>query len=143
MSKTFDKVRHQVLINDLFELGISGSALVWFADYLSNRRQIVHIAENYSPPSPCMCGVPQGSVLGRLLFVLYVRSIQSIVSEFCPKVIQFADDILLYVCGTQKNALSNSLSAAVSAISIWLSKPQFNSKCPEDTSALPVYATYY
>ena len=121
MSKAFDKVRHQVLINDLFELGISGSALVWFADYLSNRRQIVHIAENYSPPFPCMCGVPQGSVLGPLLFVLYVRSIQSIVSEFCVKVIQFADDILLYVCGTQKNALSNSLSAAVSAISTWLS----------------------
>ena len=121
MSKAFDKVRHQVLINDLFELGISGSALVWFADYLSNRRQIVHIAENYSPPFPCMCGVPQGSVLGPLLFVLYVRSIQSIVSEFCVKVFQFAEDILLYVCGTQKNALSNSLSAAVSAISIWLS----------------------
>ena len=65
MSKAFDKVRHQVLINDLFELGISGSALVWFADYLSNRRQIVHIAENYSPPFPCMCGVPQGSVVRR------------------------------------------------------------------------------
>ena len=121
MSKAFDKVRHQVLINDLFELGISDSALVWFADYLSNRRHIVHIAENYSPPFPCMCGVPQGSVLGPLLFVLYVRSIQFIVSEFCVKVIQFADDILLYVCGTQKNALSNSLSAAVSAISTWLS----------------------
>ena len=68
MSKAFDKVRHQVLTNDLFELGISGSALVWFADYLSNRRQIVHIAENYSPPFPCMCGVPQGFVLGPLLF---------------------------------------------------------------------------
>ena len=68
-----------------------------------------------------MRGVPQGSVVRPLLFVLYVRSIQSIVSEFCVKGIQFADDILLYVCGTQKNALSNSLSAAVSAISTWLS----------------------
>ena len=106
-----------MLINDLFELRISGSVLVWFADYLSNRRQIVHIAENCSSPFPCMCGVPQGSVLGPLLFVLYVRSSQSIVSEFCVKVIQFADDILSYACGTQKNALSNSLSAVVSASS--------------------------
>ena len=70
ISKGFDKVRHQVLINDLFEVGMSGSALVWFADYLSNRRQIEHIAENCSPPFSCMCAVPRALFLVRCFLYL-------------------------------------------------------------------------
>ena len=72
MSKAFDKVQHQTLLQDLFELGVSSTALDWFADYLSARRQCVVTANGTrSEETACTCGVPQGSVLGPILFAIY------------------------------------------------------------------------
>ena len=68
MSKSFDKVRHAQLIVDLFDVGVSGSALIWFASYPTAREQMVCIGPTTSQATPCTCGVPQGSVLGPVLF---------------------------------------------------------------------------
>ena len=91
MSKAFDKVRHHVLIQDLFEVGVAGRALSWIASYLSIRQQYVRFGTLQSGMKPCTCGVPQGSVLGPLLFSVYTRDVPSVVEP--AKSIQFADDI--------------------------------------------------
>ena len=75
MSKAFDRVQHQRLIEELHSLGISAIPLQWFCSYLSNRHQQVKINDNLSSAVPCSRGVPQGSVLGPLLFVLYTRKL--------------------------------------------------------------------
>ena len=93
MSKAFDKVKHQTLIQDLFEVGIGGTVLQWLADYLSDGTQYVKVGQVQSSPYTSFSGVPQGSVLGPLLFVLYVRDIAKELSPYNVATLQFADDI--------------------------------------------------
>ena len=72
MSKAFERVKHSCLIADLFSLGISGLALQWFCSYLSERSKQIKIGDNLSSSTACSRGVPQGSVLGPILFVIYI-----------------------------------------------------------------------
>ena len=67
-AKAFDTVNHNILINKLNHYGIRGNALKWLESYLFNRQQCVQIGNKYSDFLPIDCGVPQGSVLGALLF---------------------------------------------------------------------------
>ena len=74
MSTAYDRVKHSRLIADLFSFHISGLALQWFCSYLSKRFQEIKIGENLSSSTACSRGVPQGSVLGPILFIIYKRS---------------------------------------------------------------------
>ncbi|CAL4079903.1 unnamed protein product, partial [Meganyctiphanes norvegica] len=71
LSKAFDTVDHQILIGKLEHYGIRGTALELFKSYLSNRKQYVHIDNCKSKTRSISCGVPQGSVLGPLLFLIF------------------------------------------------------------------------
>ena len=73
MSKTFDSVDHQILLRKLQDVGASTSVLQWFNSYLTNRYQVVRIHSTVSNPISIECGVPQGSILGPLLFSIYVN----------------------------------------------------------------------
>ena len=92
ISKAFDKVWHSGLIFKLESAGINGNLLQWFQDYLSNRYQKVIIPGGSSDLCALRAGVPQGSVLGPLLFLIYINDI---VSDIESDINLFADDTSL------------------------------------------------
>ena len=77
-SKAFDTVDHDILLLKLGHYGIRGTALDWFRDYMSGRKQFVTYNGVKSSLSNVSCGVPQGSILGPLLFLIYVNDIQNV-----------------------------------------------------------------
>ena len=93
--KAFDTVPHARLLLKLEEYGISSNLLHWLDGFLSNRRQRVLINNSFSQLSPVSSGVPQGSVLGPLLFTIYVNDLPSCVSS---SLLMFADDTKLFQC---------------------------------------------
>ena len=93
ISKAFDKVWHKGLIFKLQSIGISGNLLEWFTDYLANRKQRVCLNGHASSWKIPNAGVPQGSILGPLLFIIYINDI---VNHIRTNIRLFADDTTLY-----------------------------------------------
>lgn len=91
--KAFDTVPHKRLLLKLEKLGISGNLLKWIKDFLSNRLQRVVINGQSSEWTEVTSGVPQGSVLGPLLFIMFVNDLPDQVNSFCKL---FADDAKIY-----------------------------------------------
>ncbi len=98
LSAAFDTVDHCIVMNRLHSLvGISGRALDWLSSYLSDRSFSVSIGTYMSDSAPLSCGVPQGFVLGPLLFSLYMLPLGRIISSFKISYHCYADDIQLYI----------------------------------------------
>ena len=93
MSKAFDKVWHEGLIFKLKQNGVSGQLLSFFSSYLSNRKQRVVLNGSFSDIASIESGVPQGSVLGPLLFLVYINDLEK---DILSNVKFFADDTMLY-----------------------------------------------
>ena len=117
LSKAFDRVQHQTLINELADIGLKDKALQWFISYLSDRSQQVRLAGSLSEETTCSRGVPQGSVLGPLLFTLYIRALPEIARVPC---LMFADDILLFSSSADPLTSSQELTHAVTNVYNWL-----------------------
>ena len=114
LSKAFDTLNHEILLEKLDHYGIRGTSLMWFDSYLSNRSQFVDLNGFKSPKLPLSTGVPQGSILGPLLFLIYINDLPSAVNLKC---VIFADDTNLLIQGPNLDALSAALNKELEGIS--------------------------
>ena len=116
LSKAFDTVNHTILLDKLEHYGIRGTPLTWFKSYLTNRVQYVSIDNESSAHLLVRCGVPQGSILGPLLFILYINDLQAVTDL---DLIMFADDTNIFATGLTKNVLVGKLNLDLNLISDW------------------------
>jgi hypothetical protein len=92
-SKAFDRVAHNALLHKLGRVGVTGKTQIWIQNFLSNRRQQVVVEGSSSPQGFVTSGVPQGSVIGPILFLIYINDLPASVSS---EVRLFADDTIVY-----------------------------------------------
>ena len=94
MSKAFDRINHKRLMQKLANSGVGGNLLKWFQSYLTDRRQRVTLLGVTSKPLPVCLGVPQGSILGPALFLLYVNDLLE--TPTSSRAAMFADDTKIF-----------------------------------------------
>ena len=117
-SKAFDTVDHGILLAKLKKYGVHDTALKWFEDYLTNRMQYATYNSIKSEQKIIDCGVPQGSILGPLLFLLYINDL-STVSEPCFSIL-FADDTNMFIAGKYIQDMCHKLNEDLTKIQEWL-----------------------
>ena len=117
LRKAFDTIDHDLLLRKLENMGIKGTVNNWLRSYLNNRKQYVALGNVSSSLSTVLCGVPQGSVLGPLLFILYINDICN-VSKLL-QLILFADDTNLFRSSDNLQNLCNEISTELCKLNIW------------------------
>ena len=117
LKKAFDTVNHSILLRKLQHYGIRGAAYNLFASFLTNRFQFVYISNVKSNFMPITCGVPQGSVLGPLLFTLYINDISNCTT--CkPRL--FADDTCLMLNNRNLSQLNSNIDEEITTVNNWM-----------------------
>ena len=118
LKKAFDTVDHKILLDKMHAYGIRGNILRWFRSYLTNRSQFVSYDGRQSEIQSITCGVPQGSILGPLLFIIYMNDICN-VSELLFTVL-YADDTCVVIHGKDMLSIITTLNHELHMLSTWL-----------------------
>lgn len=128
LKKAFDTIDHDILLQKLERYGIRGVGLTWLKSYIENRQQFVQMGVTKSTLADIKCGVPQGSILGPKLFILYINDICS-VSNILNYVV-FADDTNVLCVGKNLQQLLEVVSGEVEKLKLWFdaNKLSFNIK---------------
>ena len=127
LSAAFDTIDHDVLLSRMQSiLGVNGTALAWFSSYLKGRTNAVSINEHTSQSSECTFGVPQGSVLGPVLFTIYTMPLAAIIQSHGLKYHFYADDTQIYISFNAQNQSSfdesiHKMEECVMSIKQWMS----------------------
>ena len=116
LRKCFDTISRPKLIKKLSKIGIRGTALKWFENYLSNRKQFVHCNKESSSKLVIDKGVPQGSILGPILFLIYINDLPTATDLFT---LLFADDTSFLISGKNLNDIVLKLNKELKKICTW------------------------
>ena len=108
LKKAFDTVDHVILLAMLEKYGIQGNSLEWFKSYLKDRKQVCSVNVKVSAAKNIKCGVPQGSNLGPILFLLYINDLPNSLKTSKPTL--FADDTNLICEGQNSSEIENKLN---------------------------------
>ena len=122
LSAAFDTVDHHLLLGDLSDCGIEGTALSLLQSYLENREQCVAVGESRSEPTTLQHGVPQGSVLGPILFTVYTGTLAFLLEAHGVGYHFYADDTQLYIAIENFDEAKNMLSSLLSDLKLWMAR---------------------
>ena len=120
LSKAFDTVDHPLLLQKLTHIGLTTSTTQWFRSYLTNRSQITSVGDAHSASTEMPIGVPQGSILGPLLFLIYVNDLPD--CHLASDIILYADDTVLYYSSKSVSDLEHHINADLGTVSEWFSR---------------------
>ena len=129
LSKAFDRVPHYPLLRKLGAVGLTGPILSWLKSYLSNRSQLVSVHGVDSDPVPVISGVPQGSVLGPLLFLVYVNDLCFSNLSSNSSLVLYADDTTLYKPLSHSSDLAD-FQADINTIHSWFVSNHLSAMLP-------------
>ena len=125
LQKAFDTIDHDVLLQKLYAVDFSKHTVNWFQSYLSNRSFLVNLENSFSQPASVSCGVPQGSILGPLLFLIHVN-------DMSQAVFLYADDTCLVCQHKDINKIENQLNEDFCNICAWFVDIKVNIHFGED-----------
>ena len=117
-SKAFDTINHDILLHKLSHYGIRGIALEWFRNYLQDRKQYVSLNDHCSNMKDINCGVPQGSILGPLLFIIYINDFHR--SSDILSFILFADDSNVFFSNKNPHTLIQTINTELNKLTQWI-----------------------
>jgi len=133
LTKAYDVLNHKLLLEKLSSYGVRGTTNSWFRSYLTNRRQFIKINQSDSSNimvnryrSSCMeikQGVPQGSVFGLLLFLLYINDLP--LNIHGANFVMFTDDINVLIMGSDVGALKNKIDRVITELETWFNRNDF------------------
>ena len=116
LQKAFDTIDHQILLKKMKYLGFSKNTITWFKSYLCEWKFKINIDNSYSSPASLSCGVLQGSILGPLLFLLYINDLpQAVVSDS----LLYADDTCIVFQHKSKIEIEKQLIRDFSSVCDW------------------------
>ena len=118
ISKCFDSINHEILLKKPEMYGITGNELDWFSNYLKNRKQMVFFQQDSSDFQEVYNWVPQGSVLGPLLFLLFINDVSNCTTEGCA-LNMYADDVIIYTSAETSDELQMKLQLCVDNVHQW------------------------
>ena len=121
LSKAFDSVNHDIILDKLEKSNMSTSVINWFKSYLYERSQSVTIGGNISKSMPLNTGVPQGSILGPLLCIIYTSDLPLCLPREC-KLFMYADDSTITCSSSNINEIENNLNTALGSIYDWCAR---------------------
>ena len=116
LKKAFDTVNHKILLKKMEHYGVRGTTNIWFSNYLSEREQFVYIDGIKSDKRKIICGVPQGSVLGPLLFLMFINDLPN-ATEFLT--LLFADDTTFQITGQNIETLFEKCNLELEKAATW------------------------
>ena len=122
LSKAFDTISHSTITTKLKSFGILGTPKEWFINYLFNRKLLVCYNGTLSSPQPLYCGVPRGSIIGPLLFLIHFNDATNVIRRCI--ILKYADDTVLFVSDSDIQNIKSMLNSDFGSLCNWLKENQ-------------------
>ena len=136
--KAFDTIDHEIFFSKVIHLGFSAATISWYNSYLLNRTFVVNLENDLSSPGNLSCGVPQGSILGPLIFLLYVNDMSSSVD--CDLLL-YADDYCLIFAGPDIQTTEEHLNRNCNSLCDWFVENKLSIHFGEDKTKSIVFGS--